>query len=118
MTFLAVGSICPVNLTSPTPNALPLPLQPDQERKKPQSCQSESSPRQPGITGSPSKWQPKNHSPGLISSSAVTSPLPRLPPVLLMSVMRSTINILPLGSFPVSAPNRSPLPQRTSSFLV
>ena len=42
----------PVNFTSP-PSARPWPGEPPQPRKKPVICQSASSPRQPGITGSP-----------------------------------------------------------------
>ena len=39
-------------------------------RKKPTSCHSASSPRLPGITGSPMKWQAKNQRSGLMSNSA------------------------------------------------
>ena len=92
-TFLTVGTTMPVNLTSPTPSARPLPGAPSQPRKKPSICQSASSPRQPGITGSPWKWQEKNHRSGLTSSSATIWPLPCSPPVSEIWVMRSNISI-------------------------
>ncbi|CSC02702.1 Uncharacterised protein [Vibrio cholerae] len=98
MTFLAVGKICPVNFTSPTPSARPLPLPPTQPRKKPTSCHMASKPKHPGITGSPGKWQSKNHKSGVISSSAKIKPLPNSPSVSDILVMRSIINIFGAGS--------------------
>ena len=80
MIFLAVGSTMPVNFTSPTPSARPLPRPPSQPRKKPTICHIASRPRQPGITGSSWKWHLKNQRSGLMSSSATISPLPALPP--------------------------------------
>src|ERR1700712_5126511 len=47
----------PENFPSPTPSARPRPGAPDQPRKKPTICHMASKPRQPGITGSPMKWQ-------------------------------------------------------------
>ena len=54
-TLLAVGSTCPLNSISPAPSARPRPGLPFQPRKNPTSCHMASSPRQPGITGSPTK---------------------------------------------------------------
>ena len=88
---------------------------PDQPRKKPTICHSASSPRQPGITGSPIKWQLKNHRSGWISSSAMISPLPNSPPSPLISTMRSIISILPTGRRALPGPNISPWPHCSSS---
>ena len=73
-TFFIVGSTWPENLISPMPSARPLPGEPSQPRKKPSSCHSASRPRQPGITGSPLKWQGKNQRSGRRSSTARTTP--------------------------------------------
>ncbi len=86
------GKICPENLTLPTPKARPFPLRPVQLKKKPMSCHRASNPRHPGITGSRSKWQSKNHISGLISSSAMTSPLLNFPPFLLIWRILSTMS--------------------------
>ena len=99
----------PVNLTSPTPSARPLPGAPSQPRKKPVSCHRASRPRQPGMTGSPLKWQAKNQSSiGLpaTSSSATIWPLPCAPPVSEMLAMRSNMSIGGSGSWA--------LPRRTA----
>ena len=70
----------PRDLISP-PSARPRPGEPPQPRKKPVICHSASRPRQPGITGSPSKWHLKNQRSGLTSSSARTWPRPNAPPL-------------------------------------
>ena len=67
------------------------------------------------MTGSPLKWQLKNHSSGLMSNSARTPPLPWAPPVSVMSTMRSNISIGGSGSWAFPAPNRSPRPQAKRS---
>jgi hypothetical protein len=70
-----------VSLTSPTPSARTAArrLHPAEEKTRhlPQRIEA----RQPGITGSPLKWQAKNQRSGFTSSSATTSPLPYLPPL-------------------------------------
>src|SRR4249919_3816868 len=107
-TRCAVGSTWPVNLTSPTPSARPRPGSPSHGRKKPASCHIASRPRQPGITGSPSKWQAKNHRSGRISSSATSWPLPKAPPSSVMRVMRSNISIGGAGRRALPGPNIVP----------
>jgi len=92
----------------PTPSARPRPSSPCQTRWKPTSCHNASSPRQPGMTGSPSKWHSKNQRSGLISSSAVSSPLPYLPPSSEICVMRSSISMFGFGRRPLVGPNSSP----------
>ena len=49
----------------------PRPEEPSHPRKKPSICHSASRPRQPGITGSPLKWQGKNQRSGLSWQRAV-----------------------------------------------
>src|SRR5690606_12075093 len=91
---------------------------PSQPRKNPVSCQSASSPRQPGMTGSPLKWQEKNHSHcGLpaTGSSALTCPLPCAPPSSLISEIRSNISIGGSGSCAFPGPNSSPRPHASKS---
>src|SRR6185437_8647221 len=97
-TFFMVGSTWPENLISPMPSARPRPEEPSQPRKKPSICHSASRPRQPGMTGSPLKWQGKNQRSGLSSSTARTRPLPYSPPTSAMSEMRSNISIGGSGS--------------------
>ena len=55
LTSFIFGVTIPVNFTSPTPRALPLPFISLQPRLKPVSCHNASKPKHPGITGSPSK---------------------------------------------------------------
>ena len=80
-------------------------------------CHSASRPRQPGMTGSPLKWQPKNQSSGLMSNSARTSPLPFAPPASEISVMRSNISIGGSGNCALPAPNNSPAPAGEQLFV-
>src|SRR5215470_8349453 len=98
MTCFTVGSTCAENLISPIPSARPLPGEPSQPRKKPSNCHSASRPRQPGITGSPLKWQGKNQRSGLSSSTARAKPLPYSPPTSAISEIRSNISIGGNGS--------------------
>ena len=67
------------------------------------------------MTGSPLKWQSKNHRVGLMSNSARTSPLPLAPPVSEIPAMRSNISIGGSGNWALPAPNNSPLPQARRS---
>ena len=113
-TSLTFGVTMPVNFTSPTPSARPRPCMPRQPRLKPVSCQSASSPRQPGITGSPRKWHWKNQRSGRMSNSATTWPLPSPPRSAEMSVMRSIISIGGAGSCGLPGPNISPRAQASS----
>ena len=91
----------PVNFTSPTPSARPLPGAPSQPRKKPVSCHSASRPRQPGMTGSPLKWQAHSQSsvglPAILSSATIW-PLPWAPPASEMLEMRSNMSMGGSGS--------------------
>src|SRR6202167_4731482 len=112
--FFIDGSTCPENLISPMPSARPRPGEPSQPRKKPTICQSASRPRQPGITGSPLKWQGKNQRSGLRSSTARTRPLPYSPPTSAISEMPSNISIGGSGSCGPSTKS-SPRPQASRS---
>src|ERR1051326_2761429 len=109
-----VGSTWPENLSSPRPSARPLPDEPSQPRKNPSNCHSASRPKQPGITGSPLKWQGKNQRSGLTSSVARTKPLPYSPPASASSEMRSNISIGGNGNCGPSE-NISPRPQASRS---
>src|ERR1044072_6887619 len=93
MICLTLGRTWPDNLISPSPSARPLPGAPIQPRKKPTVCHSASRPRQPGITGSPLKWQGKNQRSGFTLRTARIRPLPYSPPASAISVMRSNISI-------------------------
>ena len=78
------------------------------------SCHMASSPRQPGMTGSPWKWQAKNHRSGRTSSSASMRPRPWAPPSLSMCVMRSNISMGGSGRRPLSGPKSRPSPEAIS----
>ena len=107
-TLLTFGSTWPANFSSPDADRPAAARAPSQPRKKPTICHSASRPRQPGMTGSPLKWQAKNHRSGFTSSSARTRPLPYSPPVSDISVMRSNISIGGNGSWALPGPNSSP----------
>ena len=51
------GGIGPANSTSPQPRARPVPRPPAHAQKNPTSCQTPSSPRQPGCLGVDGVWQ-------------------------------------------------------------
>ena len=111
----AVGRTWPMNLTSPTDSARPDPGPPSQPSVNPRSCHRASMPRQPGMTGSSSKWHWKNQRSGLMSNSASTSPLPLAPPSSEMWVMRSNISIGGSGSRALPCPNSRPCAQSRRS---
>src|SRR5262245_49361310 len=110
-----VGRTWPENLSSPRPRARPRPGRPSQPRKNPSSCHRASSPRQPGMTGSPLKWQAKNHKSGLRSRTARTRPRPYSPPFSPISDTRSNMSIGGSGNWALPAPNSSPRPQASRS---
>src|SRR6202166_2481036 len=107
-TLRTFGSTCPASFNSPSPSARPRPAPPVQPRKKPTICHIASRPRQPGITGSFLKWQPKNQRSGFTSSSARITPLRYSPPVSLISLMRSNISMGGSGNWALPGPNISP----------
>ena len=67
------------------------------------------------MTGSPTKWQAKNHRSGLISNSATAWPLPWLPPSSAIWLIRSNISIGGNGNCALPGPNNSPRAQARRS---